>query len=503
MNWIKRMLRDFLEIKESEYNSIGNVTALTNHAEEIFINKIWYRGSGYELEQVYNTMRDINGNEHFWGDKNAKIRKIHTGLPAMIIDTLADIVVDNLNTIKVFGREEEWKVIAKENNFKELIKMAVVSVLWGGDGAFKLSIDTDLSDKPIIEFYPADRVEYIYNRGRIEKYIFKTNKVINNKNYTLLEIYSKKEISYKLLDNTGNEVDINILEDSDKYKTIINNSGFIPALKFMIRKDYRHEGRGKSILTAKIDNFDAFDEVWSQWILAIRKGQIKTYIPENLLPRDLNSGRILRNNDFESDYIRLETDMSQDGKNQIQTTQGQIQHEALLSAYITALDQCLTGIISASTLGIDTKKLDNAEAQREKEKTTLYKVNQIIDILKDVLKELVILTFKFNDVINKIELKEPEVEVIFTSYANPSFEAQVETIGKAKTTGIMSIDTQVDQLWGDNKEEKWKKEEIERIKKEQGISEELEPAVNKDNINLKEEELRKIEESNLKNQPIE
>ena len=67
----------------------------------------------------------------------------------------------------------------------------------------------------------------------------------------------------------------------------------------------------------------------------------------------------------------------------------------------------------------------------------------------------------------------------------------------------MSIDTQVDQLWGDNKEEKWKKEEIERIKKEQGISEELEPAVNKDNINLKEEELRKIEESNLKNQPIE
>ena len=55
---------------------------------------------------------------------------------------------------------------------------------------------------------------------------------------------------------------------------------------------------------------------------------------------------------------------------------------------MTALDLCLQGIIS-STLGLDVKKLDNAEAQREKEKTTLYTRNAIVEALQEKLPELV------------------------------------------------------------------------------------------------------------------
>ena len=75
--------------------------------------------------------------------------------------------------------------------------------------------------------------------------------------------------------------------------------------------------------------------------------------------------------------------MDEKGENKVQTDQPVIPHDSYLASYVTALDLCLQGIISPSTLGIDTKKLDNAEAQREKEKTTLYTRNAIVEALQE------------------------------------------------------------------------------------------------------------------------
>ena len=63
-----------------------------------------------------------------------------------------------------------------------------------------------------------------------------------------------------------------------------------------------------------------------------------------------------------------------------------------------------------------------------------------------------------------------EVKLKFGEYANPSFESQVETIGKARQNGTMSIETSVDELYGDSKSDDWKKKEVQRIKTEQGIA---------------------------------
>jgi hypothetical protein len=63
-----------------------------------------------------------------------------------------------------------------------------------------------------------------------------------------------------------------------------------------------------------------------------------------------------------------------------------------------------------------------------------------------------------------------EVSVNFGEYANPSFESQVETVSKARQGGLMSVETSVDELYGDSKSEDWKAEEVQRIKEEQGIA---------------------------------
>lgn len=483
MGVIKNMIRNWLEIKSPDSLQI-DIEQLTNFEGQAFINNIWYRGDASELNQLYEQLDDRLGNTHFWGSKptvGMNIRKIHTGLPAMIIDTLADVSTDDLNKIETVKRNEEWKKIAEENNIKELIRDSVVGCLSIGDGAFKWSIDTDISNYPIIEFYDGSRVDFEYERGRLIAIIFKTKKIINKQKYTLLERYDKKGISYKLVNKEGVELKIDDYSELEKkYKPVENQNKFIMALPIMFRKSKKYYGRGKSLFDGKLDNFDAFDEVWSQWMLALRKGQIKTYIPESLLPRDPNTGVLLRGSDFDNDYISIEETISEDNKSKIETTQGQIQHDALLSTYITALDQCLTGLISPSTLGIDTKKIDNAEATREKEKTTLYKRNQIIEVLNKTIKDIVDITFKVYDTMNKKPIIKTEATVTFGGYANPSFEAQIETVGKAKTNGIMSVETSIEELYGDTKDDKWKKEEVKRIKNESGIVEMDEPAISQD-----------------------
>ena len=80
-----------------------------------------------------------------------------------------------------------------------------------------------------------------------------------------------------------------------------------------------------------------------------------------------------------------------------------------------------------------------------------------------------------------------EVNIPFGEYANPSFESQVETVAKAKQGGIMSIERCVEELYGDTLDEHCKKEEIARLREEQGIQTVEEPAVNLETEGFKTE----------------
>ena len=158
--------------------------------------------------------------------------------------------------------------------------------------------------------------------------------------------------------------------------------------------------------------------------------------------------------------------------------QPNIPYESYLSTYITALDIALQGVISPSTLGIDTKKLENAEAQREKEKTTLYTRNRIVTALQEVLPKAVAATLQLRELQGSgrfLEIDLDEIEVAFGEYANPSFESQVETVGKGRSQGIMSVEAAVDELYGDTKDEDWKRVEVQRIKAQTGVETMQEP----------------------------
>jgi predicted heme/steroid binding protein len=444
-------------------------------------NRIWYRGESEELAQLYKQL--AGDHTRFWSATSTvgqEIRKIHVGLPAMLCDMLASIVVSDMNAIDTGSRQMEWDKIAEENDFTELVKQAITETLCIGDGAFKISYDTTLSQYPIIEFYPGDRIEIVRDRGRVREIIFKTVYHSGTKEYVLLEHYGIGYVTYNLL-NGERECPLNTVPELAGLVDVAWNDNFMMAVPLLFCRSAKYEGRGKSIFDAKIDNFDALDEAWSQWMDALRRNRSKEYIPENMLPRNPYDGKVLKPNAFDNAYIKTDADMAEGNTNKIELIQGNIPHESYLATYVTALDLCLQGIMSPSTLGIDVKKLDNAEAQREKEKATLYSRNNIVGRLQKVLPKLVDIVFKAMDTFNRTAIKDVDIDVTFGEYANPSFESQIETISKAKSGGIMSVEASVEELYGDTKDEEWKQEEILRIKAEQGITEMAEPVVNMGN----------------------
>ena len=479
---IASKMRSFLKIYTANGKSF-NINELLDFDSNVAVNKIWYRGESYELSQLYKQLDD---NQYgFWGSvptAGIEIRKIHTGLPKTIVNTLANVVADDLQDVK-FNSEADnslWRDIAKENTFDVLVKSAISKTLYTGDGAFKISIDTDISQLPIIEFFEADRVKVKRNRGRITEIVFKTAYSKDTSTYILYEHYGKGYIRYELKNSFDKEVELDTLEKTAGLTDITWDGDFMLAEYVSFYSSDKFEGRGQSIFDSKRDNFDALDEAWSQWVDALRAGRTKTYIPENLIPRNPNTGELLKPNTFDNRFIKLAPSMSENNDGKINTESAPIQHDSYLATYITALDLCLQGLISPSTLGIDVKKLDNAEAQREKEKATLYTRQTIVAELQRVLPALIQGIFYAYQTLNKQGLKEVECDVTFGEYANPSFESQVETVGKAKAQGIMSIEASIDELYGDSRDDEWKKEEVARLKAEQGIVDVQEPAVNLD-----------------------
>lgn len=482
MDNVRNRMQSWLQINPPVASSI-NLQEFLDWEGTCIRNRIWYRGDGSELEQLYWQLVQFNTQRQmFWASHSTpgiEIRKVHTGLPAMIVDILTDIVKSALNDVNFISDtelvEETWTEIEKENNLKSLVEKCITDTLVVGDGAFKISIDKELSKYPIVEFWGGDKVDYVYKRGRLKEIRFKSIHNLESGTYELQEVYGHGFVDYELY-RSGEPIDLMIDPHFRELTRIEWDSDLMLAVPVKFYSSARFEGRGQSIYDRKIDAFDSFDEAYSQWIDALRAGRTKQYIPENLIPRNKNTGKPITPNSFDNRFIMTEADMRESAQNKIQTEAPQIQHDSYVATYTVALELCLLKLLSPSTLGIDVKKLDNAEAQREKEKVTLYTRDSIIEALQPALEKLVDAVLQTYYLISGEEAPEYSVEVTFQSYANPSFESQIETVAKAYAAGIMSIEASVEELYGDSRDEDWKAEEVLRLKGELNDSKDSEQA---------------------------
>lgn len=99
MDAVREGIRSFLRIEPALGRSIY-IRETLDYQGNAIKNRIWYRGDGNELSQLYRDIADLDERYLFWASRSTpgmEMRKIHTGLPAVIVDTLSGIVVTNLN----------------------------------------------------------------------------------------------------------------------------------------------------------------------------------------------------------------------------------------------------------------------------------------------------------------------------------------------------------------------------------------------------------------------
>lgn len=477
---IKRGIYNWLNIQPANPYSI-QINEVLDFELNAIRNRIWYRGDSNELEQMYSSMPEYADKYKFWASKctpGMEMRKIHTGVPKLIIQTLESVILPDMNDFEFESPKQEslWKEINKERNLQKKLKKALADVLYIGDGAWKITIDTSKSSYPFFRWYPGDRIEIIQDEDELSEIIFKTPYRHDGRMYTLHEHFGHGYIRNDLY-LSDRLVALTDIPQTVNLKDWTFDDQLMMAVPFRVFESSKWEGRGGSLFDGKLDSFDALDEAWSQWMDALRAGRAKTYIPDGLIPRNPETGVLMKPNAFDNRFIASGTDMGEHAKNEISTEQPAIPHDSYMATYITALDLCLQGIISPSTLGIDVKKLDNADAQREKEKATLYTRNAIVEALTDMIAKLIGTCINCMNVLNGQAVEDVKVSVPFGEYANPSFESQVETVAKGKQGGIMSIEASVEELYGDTRDDEWKQEEVARLKAEQGIADMDDPAM--------------------------
>ena len=176
MEKIRESVRTWLQITEPTAGLIS-ITPTLDFYGNASKNRIWYRGDSEELSQLYGQLP--GDRTRFWAATSTpglEIRKIHTGIPGLMVDMLSAISIAKYHTDISDDNAvaELWEAIEDDNSFRDILEQAVKDCLVVGDGAFKISFDQSLSDYPIIEWYAGDSVDFVTDRGRIREIVFKT-----------------------------------------------------------------------------------------------------------------------------------------------------------------------------------------------------------------------------------------------------------------------------------------------------------------------------------------
>jgi hypothetical protein len=478
MDVMREGARDWLRIREAEPFR-AEIQQLLTFEGNAFKNRMWYRGEAYELDQFFKAY--AGHTRSFWGSvptRGLEMRKLHSGLPQLVVDTLTNITLADLNGVAVTqggepsGRlQEVWDGVAGGAEAAGLFQRATREALIVGDGAFRMTLG-GADARPRVGFVGGERVGHTTDRGRVSEVVFRTAYRKRDETYTLWEAYGHGYVTYRLT-RRGKEVPLSELPQTAGLADVRFDDALMMAVPFRVFESERYPGRGQSVYEGKSDAFDGLDECLSQWVDALRAGRTRTYIPESLVPRDPRNGSLVRPNPFDNRFVTVGDDTHETGANRIDVQQPSIPADSYVETYTTFLDLCLQGRVSPSTLGIDVKKLDNAEAQREKEKATLYTRQSIVDALQAVIPQVVRCAVNTCRALRRQAPIEAGAEVGFGGYANPSFEAQVETLSNPNAP--MSVEARVEELWGDTKDGAWKAEEVARVKEQQGIGRAREP----------------------------
>lgn len=474
---------------ESRLTFINNSDAIMRMKLKEY--NVWYEGDGDELlnfytrantiEYNYEPFYDRNKRNYFWAISSTEndIKRTHSGQPRNIVDTLCGIVKFPLISAGSIGSDKNrvqknLDNIIKESNLEEVFKQEQLPLsLVEGWGCYKINYDLDESDYPVAVYYKAENVDFIYKRNKIVGIIFRDYYAgVDEKQYMLCEV---RRLQVKRDDKTGlrnryliiektlyrvvgeNDLievsfkEVPELEGTIDYVEIGPTNMLLAVPCILYKSNSKGSEYGRSIFTGKIDLFDDLDQCLSQSSNAVRKSTPIEYFNSEYLERG-EDGLPKEPKAYDRKYSVYNGARDMNGAvqgNPVEVTQPQLNLDQYGAEEQRIILQIINGIMSPATLGMDIAKKDNAAAQREKEKVTIFTRNGIIDTEKLILKDLfnqLLATYEFMHS-GQITVTDYDISIKFSEFASASFEDKLETLIMALDSQAISVDMYLQKLY--------------------------------------------------------
>lgn len=494
--------------KEERITFVNDIEQLSR--QKIREYNVWYQGDSDELLNFYTYHAAISYNyepffsrnkrNYFWSISSSEgdVKRTHSGQPKNIIDTLVSIIgtpdirgghgdLEENNNVN-----ETIQNIIDENNFwEELYKQVQLPMtMVEGWGCWKVVWDTDISNSPIPVYYRAEDVDFIYKLNRIVGVMFKDYYTDGKRNYLILEtrylqhgnLYVETEIFE--MGGAGDEAnlkpldmqEVDFMKDTEP-KLEITSFNKLMAVPCIFYRDSSDVTPGRSMFSGKIDLFDDLDQCLSQAANTVRKSTPIEYFDSNYLERDRH-GMPIQPKSYDRKYVMYKGARNADGVNAntqpVQATQPNMTFEQYDKEAMAILLQIMNGLISPATLGLDVAKKDNAEAQREKEKITVFTRKNISDSEQKILISL------FNQLLcakelmetGKITIDDYNISITFPEFADDSYENKLAVLGEQLGKGSLSIEMYLSRLYNGKLSDSEYKKELEYLKKFHGVQKE-------------------------------
>ena len=465
---------------------------------------VWYTGDSdnllnfYTKNQMldfnYEPMYDRNKRSYFWSVSSTEddIKRTHSGQPRNIIDTLCSIVNKPNVSCSEPKANELLQDILEDNNFVHtLIQKIRPYTLVDGYGALKINWDKSISDYPILLYYRAENVDFVYRNNRIVAIIYRDYYTDERKNsYVLFEtrrlghnkdgefgLFIEKDLFKQNNSETLTPIELtNLAQLKDvKPRLFIKNLKSFLGAPVIFFEDNSGEMYGRSIFQGRVDLFDDLDQCWSQTANAIKLSTPVENVNSLFLERSQDTGLPIMPKAYNRKFILYRGVTDADGNagnaKPVETTQPQIDFMSYTNAATQIFLNIIQGIMSPCTFGINVSANESGAAEREKEKTTIYTRNTVCNeemrSVKQICKDLLYAyEFMRNKEVDLSKYADVEISVKYDSFADESLEKKLQSIAGAYQAGIMSPETTVEILYGDRSDEE-KAHELEYIQGKQ------------------------------------
>ena len=374
-----------------------------------------------------------------------------------------------------------------------------------------------LSPYPIVEAYDPRYFDIIKLRGITLGIVFKKYIELpkSSTRYVLKEFYTTNEVGDAVIQYSleqifpdGREIEVPLTTLPETAELADNPIITFTGLKGMLAFEkpnivesslFTDNPYGQSDYDVAYSLFDGLDEIISGIVEEIRTNKTMRMIPEDFIPRD-QAGNFYKLNQYITNFVKYKSDIDQDAKNKIDTTvipdKTADHYEKWRILVANVCNACGLSPISLGITGLESIASSD-KTTREKNKTSLETRSAKIELWKPFLEKMLLKLLEFTTYLQAqyptsvpmgfpritVEWANTDVNVQFNDYLVNSVEDKINTWGQAKATGVASVETVVNQIWGDELSDDDKMMEVNRIKLETGLPME-DPSV----LNLTEED---------------